>query len=116
MKSNKLQDALGMIEPDLILRAEKHGKKSKTKRFIRWTAPIAAILVIALAIGIVFGSGSPFILTTYAIAEAELYREMRLQGTPTVQFYRNGELTTKFTGLREYEEIEFLIDRTMAGK
>ena len=71
MKSDKLQDALGMIDPDLILRAEKQVKKSKTKRFIRWTAPIAAVLAIALAIGIIFGSGSPFILTTYAIAEAE---------------------------------------------
>lgn len=50
-----------------------------------------------------------------AIAEADLYKEMRLQGTPTVQFYRDGQLTNKFTGLREYEEIEFLIDRTIAG-
>lgn len=51
-----------------------------------------------------------------AIAEADFYREMRLQGTPTVQFYRDGQLCNKFTGLREYEEIEFLIDRVMAGK
>ena len=62
-------------------------------------------------------AGQPFgFYYVDAIAEAELYKEMRLQGTPTVQFYRNGELTHKFTGLREYEEIEFLIDRTMAGK
>ena len=62
-------------------------------------------------------AGQPFgFYYVDAIAEAELYKEMRLQGTPTVQFYRNGELTNKFTGLREYEEIEFLIDRTMAGK
>lgn len=41
---------------------------------------------------------------------------MKLQGTPTVLFYRNGEICNKFTGLREYEEIEFLIDRVLAGK
>ncbi len=51
-----------------------------------------------------------------AIAEADLYKEMRLQGTPTVLFYRDGEQCNKFTGMREYEEIEFLVDRTMAGK
>ena len=50
-----------------------------------------------------------------AIAEEELYKEMRLQGTPTVQFYRDGKITNKFPGLREYEEIEFLIDRTIDG-
>ena len=50
-----------------------------------------------------------------AIAEADLYKEMRLQGTPTVQFYRDGQMINKFTGMREYEEIEFLIDRTIAG-
>ena len=51
-----------------------------------------------------------------AIAEDELYKSMKLQGTPTVIFYRGGQQTQKFTGLREYEEIEFLIDRTLAGK
>ena len=61
-------------------------------------------------------TGQPFrFYYVDAIAEADLYKEMRLQGTPTVQFYRDGQLTNKFTGLREYEEIEFLIDRTIAG-
>ena len=51
-----------------------------------------------------------------AISEDALYKSMKLQGTPTVLFYRNGEICNKFTGLREYEEIEFLIDRVIAGK
>lgn len=51
-----------------------------------------------------------------AIAEEALYKGMKLQGTPTVLFYRHGQQCNKFTGLREYEEIEFLIDRTIAGK
>lgn len=71
MKSDKLQDAIGMIDPNLVLRAETQVKKSKAKSFIKWTSPIAAILVVALAIGIFFGSGSPFTLKAYAIAEAE---------------------------------------------
>lgn len=51
-----------------------------------------------------------------AIAEEALYKGMKLQGTPTVLFYRDGQQCQKFTGLREYDEIEFLIDRTLAGK
>lgn len=51
-----------------------------------------------------------------ALAENTLYKSMKLQGTPTVLFYYNGKQCHKFTGLREYEEIEFLIDRVMAGK
>lgn len=51
-----------------------------------------------------------------AIAEETLYKSLHLQGTPTVLFFRNGELCQKFTGLREYDEIEFLIDRVLAGK
>ena len=62
-------------------------------------------------------SGQPFgFYYVDAIAEDTLYKSMKLQGTPTVLFYRDGQQCNKFTGLREYEEIEFLIDRTMAGK
>lgn len=70
MKSKKLQDALGMIDHDLIADAEKAPKK-KTKHVIKWTAPIAAMLAIALAFGIFFGQNSPFVPTAYALAEAE---------------------------------------------
>ncbi len=77
MKSDKLQDAIGMIDEDLILRAEKAPEsakishKKKTKRILKWTAPIAAMLAIALAIGIFFGNSSPFVLNAYAVSEAE---------------------------------------------
>lgn len=54
--------------------------------------------------------------TVDAIAEEALYKSMKLQGTPTVLFYRGGQQINKFTGMREYEEIEFLIDRVIAGK
>ena len=50
-----------------------------------------------------------------AIKEAPFYKSLKLQGTPTVLFYRGGQQCQKFTGLREYDEIEFMIDRVMAG-
>ena len=77
MKSEKLQDAIGMIDADLIARAEKSQKKKKDfpKRILRWTAPIAAMLVIAFGIGIFLGNGSGMILSANAIYEAE-YPEM----------------------------------------
>ncbi len=74
MKSDKLQNAIGMIDADLVTRAEKT-KKSKTKRIIKWTTPIAAVLAIAICVGIFFGNGSPFVPNVYAIAEAT-YPEM----------------------------------------
>lgn len=62
-------------------------------------------------------TGQPFgFYYVDAIAEDALYKSMKLQGTPTVLFYYNGKQCHKFTGLREYEEIEFLIDRVMVGK
>lgn len=51
-----------------------------------------------------------------AVGENEFFKSFKLQGTPTVLFFRGGEQTNKFTGMREYEEIEFLIDRCLAGK
>lgn len=51
-----------------------------------------------------------------AIAQEDLYRSIQPQGTPTTIFFHDGEMMHKFTGLREYEEIEFLVDRTMIGK
>lgn len=51
-----------------------------------------------------------------AIAEEEFYKSLKLQGTPTTMFYRYGELQQKFTGMREFDEVEFLVDRAIAGK
>ncbi len=75
MKSDKLQDAVGMVDADLVERAEKKRQK-KGSRFPRWTVPIAAVLVIAIGFGILFGdSYSPFSLRVHAVSEAE-YPEM----------------------------------------
>ncbi len=67
MRSEKLQDAIGMIDADLVERTEK--RKNGHKK-LKWTAAIAAMLAVAIGIGAYFGSGSPFALRAYALAEA----------------------------------------------
>ncbi len=69
MKSEKIADAVGMVDETLVHRAET--KKRTRRHMLKWTAPIAAILVVAIAIGIVFGNSSPFVLKAYAVSEAE---------------------------------------------
>ena len=51
-----------------------------------------------------------------AIEEEDFYKSLKLQGTPTTMFYRDGVMQQKFTGLREFDEVEFLVDRAIAGK
>lgn len=80
MKSERLQDAVGMIDEDLIARADKSKKETKTKKpkilkWVKWTAPIAAMLAVAFTVGIFFGNGTPMNLTAHAICEAT-YPEM----------------------------------------
>lgn len=78
MKSDKLQDAMGMVDEALIERANKIPKKKSKLRHIRWTAPIAATLAIIIGLGVFFsmkGNNNPAILNTYAVSQAE-YPEM----------------------------------------
>ena len=95
MKSDKLQDAIGMIDADLVARANEKPKKSKI-RHIKWLAPIAAVLAIVIAVSPLLRNASmpkdpisdnppieqttkkdkpffenPFILKSYAISQAE---------------------------------------------
>lgn len=99
MKSDKLQDAIGMIDADLVAKANEKPKRSKI-RHIKWLAPIAAVLAIVIAVSPFLRNSSlpdnpisdnppaeqttkqdkpffenPFILKSYAISEAE-YPEM----------------------------------------
>ncbi len=72
MKSDKLQDAVGMVDTDLVVRTEKKAsKKAKAKFIMRWSVPIAAVLAVAIGLTSLFGNGSPFILNTYAVAVAQ---------------------------------------------
>ncbi|MBQ8837304.1 MAG: hypothetical protein IJ002_07360 [Clostridia bacterium] len=70
MKSEKLQDAIGMVDEKLV---ESSAKKSKFK--FKWTAAVAAVLVIALIAGVYLRAGAPLSLKAYAVAEAK-YPEM----------------------------------------
>lgn len=95
MKSDKLQDAIGMIDADLVAKANENAKKNKI-RHIKWLAPIAAVLAIVIAVSPFLRNSSlpenpisdnppveqttkqdepfianPFILQSYAISEAE---------------------------------------------
>ena len=81
MKSDRLLDAIGMIDPKLIERADKPVKQPI--RWIKWTAPVAAALAVAIGLGLFFGqksspsqnppvvpSETPAALKEYVVAEA----------------------------------------------
>lgn len=59
MKSDKLQNAIGMIDEDLIIRAEKKPNKKVPKFIWKWSAAIAAVLVFAIGFPILFGNTTP---------------------------------------------------------
>ena len=56
MKSKKLQDAIGMIDEDLVARADMPKNKGRTRSTVlKWTAPIAAALaIVAVVLIIIF--------------------------------------------------------------
>jgi hypothetical protein len=56
MKGDRLQDAIGMIDANLISRAAKEAPKKK-RTPIKWISAIAAVLVLAIGVGALFGSG-----------------------------------------------------------
>ena len=74
MKSDKLQDALGMIDPKLIERARVTPAKKSKHKHIKWAAPVAACLAVIIGLGVFFstkGNTSPMILSTHAVAQAQ---------------------------------------------
>ncbi len=72
MKSERLQNAIGMIDTDLLERSEKPMKKKKR---IKITAVVAAMLVCAIGFGIFFRTPSPIDMSVHAISVAT-YPEM----------------------------------------
>ena len=64
MKATDIQDAIGLVDPVLIARAENPApiqtekvalRPSGTRR-LRWTAAVAAVLVLAVSVGVLFGN------------------------------------------------------------
>ena len=71
MKSEKLQDAIGMVDEELV---EKANRKKK-KLSIKWTAAVAACLAIVFGVAVYFNSGIPMAIEAQALAKAQ-YPEM----------------------------------------
>ena len=94
MKSEKLQDAIGMVDEKLVIRAEASGKKSRRFGRKQWVALIAAVLVLAIGAGVVFGGRNPLMLNVYAIALAE-YPETK---DGQREYYGKGESLSGFFG------------------
>lgn len=105
MKSDKLQDAIGMVDGDLIERAHKAPAKEPKKSHIKWTAPIAAALAIIIGLGVFFSmrgsNNNPMILSAYAVAEAQY---------PETVSYPEGEFLPgfeeRYEAWREYRNIQ----------
>lgn len=86
MKSDKLQDAIGMVDADLVAQANEKPKKSKI-RHIKWMVPIAAVLAIVIALSSVFGNNNPLVLKSYAISQAEYPERTRYPMTTVSPTY-----------------------------
>ena len=56
MKSDKLQDAIGFVDSDLITRAEKSPAKKKKSNKIIWIAPVAAVLAIVICLNVILNN------------------------------------------------------------
>lgn len=70
MKTDKLTDAIGMVDEKLIARADK--KNIRVKRIVKWTAPIAAMLAITISLGAFFWNApGDLVLDAYALTEVE---------------------------------------------
>ena len=66
-QSEKLFDGITHISDDLVEQAQRMQKK-RQRKWLKWTGPVAAVLVVAILIGFLFGRGGS--LAAYAITEA----------------------------------------------
>ena len=56
MKSEKLLEAIGMVDSDLVVRSDFAERNNKSRR-MGWISSIAAVLVIVIASGLIFNNG-----------------------------------------------------------
>lgn len=74
MKTDKLQDAIGMIDEDLIADADNILRKQKKHR-IKWVIPVAAVLALVIVLTPFLRNtkipDNPLIVKSYAINEAK---------------------------------------------
>lgn len=70
-QSEKLYDAITGVDEDLIEQSQT-ARAKKRRRWYRWAGPVAAVLAVAILIGVFSGRGG---VMAYAIAEAEYPKE-----------------------------------------
>lgn len=123
MKSDKLIDAIGLIDEKLIERSQKSSQKSqkreRIKRFIKWTVPVAAVLALTIGVGSLFGN-TPIELNAYAIAEAKYPETVKYPADDTTEsgfaeFQKwNKEFNERIeTYFNSDEKIEGFLERTI---
>ena len=93
MKKKDLSDAIEMSDEKFIEESSPSEPK-KRRRFLMWTPAIAAVLVIAVGIGAIFGgTSSPLSVTAHAVAVAEYpespkYPSTAFSGIPNESEYK----------------------------
>lgn len=92
MKSEKLQDAIGMVDGELVVRAENGAIKKPF--FKQWRVLVAAVLALAIIAGAFVWNRHPLMLNAYAIALAE-YPETK---DGQREYYGRGESLGGFLG------------------
>ena len=91
MKSDKLQDAIGMVDPDLVQKAEIKNNTKKSKIItIKWVAPVAAVVAICIAIGVFFPFGNnPLKPNIGSVSNSIIIAEYRAQYPIMTQYDEN---------------------------
>lgn len=92
MKSEKIQDAIGMVDGELVVRAENGAIKKPF--FKQWRVLVAAVLALAIIAGAFVWNRHPLMLNAYAIALAE-YPETK---NGQREYYGRGESLGGFLG------------------
>lgn len=87
MKKNDISEAIGAIDEKFISESSPT-KKSVNRKAIAWSSIVAAVLVIAVGVGAIFGGGNnPLVIKAHAVCEAEYpetaqYPKVGLFGVP----------------------------------
>lgn len=93
MKKNDISEALSALDEKFISESSP-AKKKVNRKAIAWSSIIAAVLVIAVGVGAIFGGGTnnPLIIEAHAVYEAEYpktapYPKVGLFGVPSEKGY-----------------------------
>lgn len=135
MKSDKLQDAIGLVDSTLINRAGNSMKRTR-KRTLRWNVPVAAVLIFSLCIGIIIHKGitepdslkpalpqpdSQVRLNSYEIFKAEYPTMAKLSADYSYEEYKEWSKANRerpsypFKDDNSYDYLKATIEEFLAG-